>query len=68
MDKIIGLLVDGIAEVVDIFQSQIELSPNVGSDDSSKYIQGVYSKNGELLILVDVDKVLSVKKWEEMEA
>lgn len=58
-DQIVGLLVDSIAEVVDILQSQIELTPNMSSDDSSKYIRGVYSKNGELLILVEIEKVLN---------
>jgi len=67
-DQIVGLLVDNIAEVADILQSQIELTPNVGNDDSSKYIQGVHSKNGELLILVAVEKVLSDEQWAEVDA
>lgn len=67
MDQTVGLLVDSIAEVADILQSQIELTPNVGNDDSSKYIQGVHSKNGELLILVAVEKVLSDEEWAEMD-
>lgn len=66
-DQIVGLLVDSIAEVADILQSQIELTPNVGNDDSAKYIRGVHSKNGELLILVDVEKVLSDDEWAEMD-
>ncbi len=67
MDQIVGLLVDSIAEVADIPKSQIELTPNVGNDDSSKYIQGVHSRDGELLILVAVEKVLSDEEWAEME-
>ena len=67
MDQTVGLLVDSIAEVADILQSQIELTPNVGNDDSSKYIQGVHSRNGELLILVAVEKVLSDDGWADMD-
>ncbi len=67
MDQIVGLLVDSIAEVADIPKSQIELTPNVGNDDSSKYIQGVHSREGELLILVAVEKVLSDEEWAEMD-
>ncbi len=66
-EQIVGLLVDSIAVVVDIFQSQIELTPNVSNEDSAKYIRGVHSKNGELLILVDVEKVLSDDEWAEMD-
>ena len=67
MAQTVGLLVDSIAEVADILQSQIELTPNVGNDDSSKYIQGVHSRDGELLILVAVEKVLNDEEWAEME-
>ena len=63
-DQIIGLLVDSIAEVVDILQSGIEVTPNAGSDESSKYIQGVHSRNGELLILITLEKVLD-DEWNE---
>ena len=67
MAQTVGLLVDSIAEVADILQSQIELTPNVGNDESSRYIQGVHSRDGELLILVAVEKVLNDEEWAEME-
>ncbi len=67
MDQIVGLLVDSIAEVADIPKSQIEITPNVGNDESSKYIQGVHSRDGELLILVAIEKVLSDEEWAEMD-
>jgi purine-binding chemotaxis protein CheW len=67
MDQTLGLLVDSIADVADILQSEIEVTPNVGNDESSKYIQGVHSRDGELLILVSVEKVLNDKEWAEMD-
>ena len=67
MDQTLGLLVDSIAEVADILQSQIEITPNVGNDESSRYIQGVHSRDGELLILVSVEKVLNDDEWAEMD-
>ncbi|WP_198263509.1 chemotaxis protein CheW [sulfur-oxidizing endosymbiont of Gigantopelta aegis] len=66
-EQTLGLLVDSIAEVADILKSQIEITPNVGNDDSSKYIQGVHSRDGELLILVSVDKVLNDDEWADMD-
>src|SRR5690606_28432157 len=49
---VVGILVDSVAEVVYLRQSEIETAPNVGNDDSAKFIQGVCHKNGELLILI----------------
>ena len=65
-NNVVGILVDSVAEVVDLKVSEIETAPNVGNDESSKYIQGVSSRENELLILVDVDKLLSDEEWQEV--
>jgi purine-binding chemotaxis protein CheW len=54
---VIGMLVDNVAEVVYLHQSEIDTAPNV-SDDSSRFIQGVCNRDKYLLILVDVNKLL----------
>jgi len=64
---VVGILVDAVAEVVYLRQSEIETAPNVGNDESAKFIQGVCNKNDELLILVDLDKLLTGEEWAEME-
>lgn len=63
---VVGILVDSVAEVVYLRQSEIEITPNVGNDDNSKYIQGVCHKNDELLILIDLDKLLTEEEWAEL--
>ena len=65
-NNVVGILVDSVAEVVDLRSSEIETAPNVGNDESSKYIQGVSSRDDELLILVDVNKLLSDEEWQEV--
>lgn len=65
-NNVVGILVDSVAEVVDLRASEIETAPNVGNDESSKYIQGVSSRGDELLILVDVNKLLSDEEWQEV--
>jgi purine-binding chemotaxis protein CheW len=63
---VIGILVDAVSEVVYLRQSEIEVPPNVGNGESSKFIQGVCHKNDILLILVDLDKLLSEDDWSEV--
>ncbi len=67
-EQVIGILVDRVAEVVNLRSSEIESTPNLGndSDPSSKYIQGVHSRGEEILILVDVNKLLSQEELEEV--
>ena len=65
-DQVVGILVDSVAEVVDLRASEIETAPNVGTEESSKFIQGVASVDSELLIIVDLNKLLSDEQWAEM--
>ena len=64
---VVGILVDAVAEVVYLRQSEIETAPNVGNDESTRFIQGVCNKNNELLILVELDKLLTDQEWSEVE-
>jgi len=64
-DQVVGMLVDSVAEVIDLQLSEIESAPNVGTEDSSRFIQGVASQNDELLIIIDLNKLLSDDEWEE---
>ena len=64
--QVIGILVDSVAEVVYLKSSEIESAPNVGTSESARFIQGVCNRESELLILVDLDKLLSDDEWEEL--
>jgi purine-binding chemotaxis protein CheW len=57
--NVIGMLVDSVAEVVYLHQSEIDSVPMVNNDDSSRFIQGVCSREEQLLILVDANKFLT---------
>lgn len=57
--QVIGILVDSVAEVLDLRVSAIDTAPNVGNEESAKFIQGVASVEGELLILIDLNRLLT---------
>ena len=65
--QVVGILVDSVAEVVYLRQSEIETAPNVGNEESAKFIQGVCNKNGELLILVELNKMMTEEEWSDLE-
>ncbi|MCC5450440.1 chemotaxis protein CheW [Rheinheimera sp. UJ51] len=64
--QVIGILVDSVAEVVYLKQSEVDSAPNVGTDESARFIQGVANREGELLILVDLNKMLNDEEWDEI--
>ena len=64
--QVIGIMVDSVAEVVYLRSSEIDVAPSVGTEESAKFIQGVSNRDGELLILVDLNKLLSDEEWGEL--
>ena len=64
--QVIGILVDKVTEVVYLKSSEIDDAPNVGNDESAQFIKGVSNREGELLILVDLNKLLSDDEWDEL--
>jgi len=65
-EQVVGMLVDSVAEVVDLRLNEVDSAPNVGTEESAKFIQGVASLEGELLIIVDLNKLLSDEQWSDM--
>ncbi|MFP8968410.1 chemotaxis protein CheW [Pokkaliibacter sp. CJK22405] len=57
-DQVVGMIVDAVAEVIYLRQSQIERTPNVGTEESAKFIQGVSYHNDELIILLDLNRII----------
>lgn len=64
--QVIGILVDRVAEVVYLKSSQIDVAPNVGTDESARFIQGVCNRDDQLLILVDLNQLLTDEEWNEI--
>ena len=65
-EQVVGIMVDSVAEVVYLRSSEIDSAPNVGTEESAKFIQGVSNRDGQLLILVDLNKLLSDEEWDEI--
>lgn len=64
--QVVGILVDAVAEVVELREGDIDVAPNVGTEESSRYIQGVATREEGLLILVDLNKLLTDEEWQEI--
>jgi purine-binding chemotaxis protein CheW len=60
--QVVGMMVDSVAEVANLRESEIEFAPNVGNDDSARYIQGVSNQGDELLILIDLEKLFTAEE------
>lgn len=59
-----GLVVDGVAEVINIAESDIEATPAFGSELDTSYLLGIAKIRGEVRLLIDIDRALDVAQCE----
>ena len=55
----IGIVVDAVSEVLNIKGDDIDDTPTFGANLYTDYILGMAKIEGELMILIDIDQVLS---------
>ena len=58
-DLMIGMIVDGVVEVLNIMASDIEDTPDFGPGVVTPYLTGMAKIKGRVKILLDIDQVLS---------
>jgi purine-binding chemotaxis protein CheW len=63
-DLLLGIVVDTVAEVLDIIEKDIDPAPTFGSAIKTDFILGMGKVKGKVKILLDIDKVLSSEELE----
>ncbi|WP_275357225.1 chemotaxis protein CheW [Methylophilus sp. YYY-1] len=58
--QVVGMMVDAVNEVVDIEAGNIEPAPSFGANIRADFIAGMGKIEGKFIILLNVNKVLSV--------
>lgn len=58
--QVMGLVVDAVNEVLDIAAADIEPAPSFGARIRAEFIQGVGKVRGKFVLLLDVDRALSL--------
>jgi len=56
---LMGVVVDGVSEVLNLTAAEIEDTPDFGQDMAAQYLLGMAKVKGKVKILLDIDRVLS---------
>jgi len=59
---VLGMLSDSVQEVIELEPSQVEPPPRMGTRLRTDFIRGMGKRDGEFLIILDVDKVFSAEE------
>jgi purine-binding chemotaxis protein CheW len=64
----IGIVVDGVVEVLSLSSDDIEDTPDFGIDGATPYVRGMAKVKGRVKILLDIDQVLNGHQLEKLVA
>ncbi|MFP5392221.1 MAG: chemotaxis protein CheW [Gammaproteobacteria bacterium] len=61
-DSMVGLVVDGVTDVVKVGPSAVKPMPHAQGAGDCDYLLGLAETGGRRLILVDIDRLMSIQK------
>jgi purine-binding chemotaxis protein CheW len=64
LGRVMGVIVDEISDVVELFPEEVQATANLPPGVQTEYIEGIGKKEHALIILLDVDKLLSPDELE----
>lgn len=63
-----GIVVDGVSEVLNLSGTEIEDTPDFGDSSGTQYLLGMAKVKGKVKILLDIDRVLSTLELHNLSA
>lgn len=66
--RVMGVIVDEISDVVDLFPEEVQAASSLPPNVQAEYIKGIGKKEHELIVLLDVDRLLSPEELEMLDA
>lgn len=63
---VVGVVVDGVSEVLTLSTAEIEDTPDFGEGFSGGYLLGMAKVKGKVKILLDIDRVLSIQDLQHL--
>jgi len=67
LGKVVGMVVDGVSDVVALLADQIKPPPEFGSALDTAYITGLGTVNDGMVILVDIEQLMGSPEMQLME-
>ncbi|HEY0563448.1 MAG TPA: chemotaxis protein CheW [Methylophilus sp.] len=66
--RIVGIVVDGVSDVMALKEDQLREVPSLVTSIDTKYIVGLATVEQQMLILVDIERLMSSQEMELMDA
>ena len=62
--RVVGMVVDGVSDVITLAPDQVRAAPELSSSLDTKYIMGLGTVEGRMIILIDIETLMSSRDLE----
>ena len=66
--RVVGMVVDGVSDVTTLKKDEIKPAPEFGSSLDTQYLLGLGTVDDRMIILVDIERLMSSRDMELIEA
>lgn len=66
--RVVGMVVDGVSDVITLKQEEIKPAPEFGAGLDTRYLLGLGTAGERMIILVDIERLMSSRDMELIEA
>ena len=66
--RAMGVIVDEISDVLEILPEEVQATSNFSPGIKTEYMKGIGKKENELIVLLDIDRLLSPEELEILDA
>jgi purine-binding chemotaxis protein CheW len=66
--RIMGVVVDSVSDVISVEKTEIQGAPDFGTKVSNEFINGLVSVSERMVMLLDVDKLLTIENFDQSES
>jgi purine-binding chemotaxis protein CheW len=67
LNRVLGIVVDGVSDVIALPPDQMKAAPEFGAALDTQYIRGLGTVDERMIILVDIEKLMSSRDMELMD-
>jgi len=68
LGRVMGMLVDDVIDVIHLDQASLQLTPPLSPKIRTDFIKAFGKRDNDLIILLDLDRILSMEELEELDA
>lgn len=68
MERLIGIVVDAVSDVLDVNAEDINSTPDFGTQVNTEYLKGLATVDKQMVMLLDAERMFTTSEHDELDS